>query len=190
MKITYRSEEELLLGIRNNDEAALRYLYKSYFPMIQHFIYNNNGEDQDAKDIYQESIIILIENLQKEEFQLKCKVKTYLYSVCRRLWLKKLAERNRFSGRIDDYESFLMIADDQNEEDDNERQIKVLQESLLRLGDPCKTIIEDYFIHSYTMQQICDKMGYTNTDNAKNQKYKCLMRLKKLFFSTLSINIT
>ena len=25
--------------------------------------------------------------------------------------------------------------------------------------------------------------GYTNADNAKTQKYKCLMRLKKLFFA-------
>jgi hypothetical protein len=33
------------------------------------------------------------------------------------------------------------------------------------------------------MQEIADDFGYTNADNAKTQKYKCLMRLKKLFFS-------
>ena len=32
------------------------------------------------------------------------------------------------------------------------------------------------------MNEISDKFGYTNSDNAKNQKYKCLQRLKKIFF--------
>ncbi len=51
------------------------------------------------------------------------------------------------------------------------------------LGEPCRTILEDFFIRGYSMQQITDKMGYTNADNAKNQKYKCLLRLKKIFFT-------
>jgi hypothetical protein len=37
------------------------------------------------------------------------------------------------------------------------------------------------------MQQLAEMFGYTNADNAKNQKYKCLMRLKKLFFSQYNI---
>jgi len=31
------------------------------------------------------------------------------------------------------------------------------------------------------MIEIAADFGYTNSDNAKNQKYKCLMRLKKIF---------
>jgi len=31
------------------------------------------------------------------------------------------------------------------------------------------------------MVEIAGDFGYTNADNAKNQKYKCLMRLKKIF---------
>ncbi|RZK15573.1 MAG: sigma-70 family RNA polymerase sigma factor, partial [Flavobacterium sp.] len=50
------------------------------------------------------------------------------------------------------------------------------------LGEPCKTIIQDFYIHNLSMQDICEKFGYTNTDNAKTQKYKCLQRLKKIFF--------
>ena len=33
------------------------------------------------------------------------------------------------------------------------------------------------------MQELAREFGYTNADNAKNQKYKCLVRLKKLFFN-------
>ena len=32
------------------------------------------------------------------------------------------------------------------------------------------------------MPEIADLFRYTNADNAKTQKYKCLVRLKKIFF--------
>ena len=73
------------------------------------------------------------------------------------------------------------------EEDIEQHELKDLQFDKMKialesLGEPCKTIIQDYYMHSLSMQDICEKFGYTNSDNAKTQKYKCLQRLKKLFF--------
>jgi hypothetical protein len=51
------------------------------------------------------------------------------------------------------------------------------------LGEPCKSLLEAFYIQKRSMQEIATGFGYTNAENAKNQKYKCLMRLKKLFFS-------
>lgn len=58
-----------------------------------------------------------------------------------------------------------------------------MRESMSGLGEPCRGIIEDFYIHDLSMEAISEKFGYTNADNAKNQKYKCLQRLKKLFFA-------
>ena len=55
--------------------------------------------------------------------------------------------------------------------------------SLGLLGEPCKTLITDYYVKHMSMEEIADKFGYTNSNNAKNQKYKCLQRLKKIFFA-------
>jgi DNA-directed RNA polymerase specialized sigma24 family protein len=67
--------------------------------------------------------------------------------------------------------------------EEKDRQFLMMDKALLQLGEPCKTIIEDFYIYNKSMQDICEKFGYTNADNAKTQKYKCLQRLKKLFFS-------
>jgi RNA polymerase sigma factor (sigma-70 family) len=179
-----QSDDQLLAAVKNQDEKALNFIYRSYFPMVQHFITSNSGTEQEAKDIYQEAVIVLYENLQQEEFVLTCKIKTYLYSVCRRLWLKRLAEKSRYVGKIEDFESFIPFVKEDAEIEERDLQFRVMQQALSQLGEPCRTILEDFFIQGYTMQQITDKMGYTNADNAKNQKYKCLMRLKKLFFSS------
>lgn len=183
-KLLPEFDEEVILALKRGDDKALNSLYRTYFPMVLHFIASNNGTEQEAKDIYQESIIVLYENLQIPGFELTCKIKTYIYSVCRRLWLKKLAEKSRYVGKIEDFESFIPFVKEDAEIEDKDIQYKIMKQALEKLGEPCRTILEDFFINNFTMQQITEKMGYTNTDNAKNQKYKCLMRLKKIFFSS------
>ena len=176
------SEENLIAGIKQDDHQSLKYLYKAYFSMILHLVTNNNGSEQEAKDIYQEAVIVLYEKLKQDSFELTCKIKTFLYSVCRRLWLKRLAEKNRYGGKINDYEDFLPFEDEGEEMDEQEQQYQMMMDSMLQLGEPCKTILEDFYIKKMSMQDITAKMGYTNTANAKNQKYKCMIRLKKIFF--------
>jgi hypothetical protein len=58
-----------------------------------------------------------------------------------------------------------------------------MNEAMDGLGEPCVSIIRDFYVHGHSMESISAKYGYTNADNAKNQKYKCLQRLKKLFFT-------
>lgn len=188
-KAVYFSDEALLAGIRNEDEAALSYLYKDHFPMILHFVQNNNGSDDEAKDIYQEAVIIFYEKIRDGGLELNCQIKTYLYSVCRRLWLKRLALKNRFAGVISESDTFVEVEEDLAAADEQEEKFNKMGEALCLLGEPCKTLLEDFYIQDLSMQTITEKLGYTNADNTKNQKYKCLMRLKKLFFGIYKTEI-
>ena len=178
------SDREVVLGILNNSEEALNKLYVGYYPMVLQFILNNNGNEDDAKDVYQEAIIVLYNKIKKGDFELSSKLKTYLYSVCRRIWLKKLTQQSKKTSNIADVEDVLLVVEDIEHHELNEMQFDKMKNSLESLGEPCKMIIEDFYIHNLSMQDICEKFGYTNADNAKTQKYKCLQRLKKLFFHT------
>lgn len=176
------SDREVVLGILNNSEEALTKLYVAYFPMVLQFILNNNGDEDDAKDVYQESIIILYEKIKSGNFELTSKLKTYLYAVCRRIWLKKLALSSKKTNNIADFEDVLVVEDDFVQHEELNLQFEQMKNALGKLGEPCKTIIEDFYVQGLSMSAICEKFGYTNADNAKTQKYKCLQRLKKLFF--------
>jgi RNA polymerase sigma factor (sigma-70 family) len=155
--------------------------------MILHLVLNNNGTEEEAKDIYQEAIIVFFEKVREQTLELNCLVKTYLYSVCRRLWLKRLALKNRFAGMISDSDSYEDVAEDVQELEDRELKFSKMGEALAQLGEPCKTLLEDFYIQDLSMLEITDKFGYTNADNTKNQKYKCLLRLKKVFFNIYTI---
>lgn len=170
-------------GIATGDAGVLKMLYRDYFPMVRNLIVLNNGTEDEAKDIFQEAVIILYDKISQGEFELTSKLKTYLYSVCRRLWLKQLGGTSRTFTDISDYEELLPVEEDLTLHRERDRQFDRMEEALNKLGEPCRTIIRDFYLMNRSMQEICDKFGYTNTDNAKTQKYKCLQRLKKLFFT-------
>lgn len=180
--MAYYFDELIVAEIRKKNDVALRELYKTHYPMVVHLVCSNSGTEQEAKDIYQEAIIAFYERVQQPAFTLTCKIKTYLYAVSRRLWLKKLAEKKRFNGSIDEAETFLGIDEELKEIAEKENRFKRMSAALASLGEPCRGLIEDFYIHDLSMEEISVKFDYTNADNAKNQKYKCLQRLKKLFF--------
>src|SRR5213592_873475 len=80
-----------------NERKAVEAIYQDNYNMVQSLIINNNGSSDDAKDIFQEAMIVLYEKVRSGSFELNCQIKTYVYSVCRRLWLKKLQQGSRFT---------------------------------------------------------------------------------------------
>jgi RNA polymerase sigma factor (sigma-70 family) len=175
-------EESLIAELRKKNDSALRQLYHAHYPMVLHMVVANSGTEAEAKDVYQEAIIHFYERLQEADFVLTCKIKTYLYAVCRKLWLQRLSARHKFV-RIDELEQVEGIEEAVTDIEVKEKNFFTMDLSLEKLGEPCRTILEDYYLRNLTMDEITLKFGYTNADNTKNQKYKCLQRLKKIFQS-------
>ncbi len=181
------NEQLLLKGLAENDAKAVEAIYKDNFNMIQAFILNNNGSYDDARDIFQEAMITLYEKAKSESFVLTCQVKTYIYSVCRRLWLKRLQQMGRYVVQTEGLEETVSVEDDIEVHEKRNSEFAIMERALGSLGEPCKSLLEAYYLQKKGMVEIAAEFGYTNADNAKNQKYKCLMRLKKLFFAQYNI---
>ena len=177
------AELELLEGLARNDREAIEKIYQQNYGTIQAFIINNNGSADDARDIFQEAMILLYEKASSGRFELQCKIKTYVYSVCRRLWLKRLQQVQRFGSPVEMLEETVPVEEELEEQERKNEALNLMEKAMNHLGEPCKSLLEAYYVHKKQMQEIAETFGYTNADNAKNQKYKCLMRLKKLFFS-------
>ncbi|TZF83893.1 sigma-70 family RNA polymerase sigma factor [Pedobacter sp. BS3] len=182
IKRSFPEDKGFILGILNNSKETLDELYRTYFPVILQFVLSNNGDEDDAKDIFQESVIVLYNKVKSGNFELSSKLKTFLYSVARRLWLKRLTHQSRNTSNISDFEEIIPVENDIEMHEERDIQFKKMEQALHQIGEPCKTILEDFYMNGRSMQEICERFGYTNADNAKNQKYKCLQRLKKLFF--------
>jgi RNA polymerase sigma factor (sigma-70 family) len=176
------SDAEFIDGLRTGNETVLRALYKKYYNIVLKIVVNNSGSSEAAQDIYQETIIVLLENAKKPEFVLSCQLQTFIYSIAKRLWLKQLRDHGHFAALEEENDIAVDVNDEVGEHYKKEEEIRKMSLSLEMLGEPCRTIIKDFYVHRLSMDDISEKFGYTNADNAKNQKYKCLQRLKKLFF--------
>ena len=177
-------EQELLKGLALSDKKAIETIYKENYNMVQSLIINNNGTIHEAKDVFQEAMIVLFEKSRSGNFELNCQIKTYVYSVCRRIWLKRLQQQNRYFIEMGVVTDTVHVEEDIDDHEKKDEEFAILEKAVVNLGEPCKSLIEAFYIQKRNMQDIAVQFGYTNADNAKNQKYKCLMRLKKLFFAS------
>jgi RNA polymerase sigma factor (sigma-70 family) len=181
-------DNALLQGLRDGDDELISALYARYYVMVLRFVLGNNGSEDEARDVFQDTLMVLYENARKQGFVLTCGLQTYLYAVAKRLWLKQLRRQGRFSLLKEEEERDYEDAGTHVEAHlEKEADIARMQKSITSLGEPCATLLRDFYVEGMSMEEIAEKFGYTNADNAKNQKYKCLQRLKKYFFERSGI---
>ncbi len=181
-KVAY-TDLDFIDGLRHNNDLVLRALYKKYYNLVLKYVVNNSGNSEAAADIYQETIIVLYENVQKPSFVLNCQLQTFIFSIAKRLWLKQL-RGNGHLARFNEgeEEEVVDVTEEISEHLKKESDILKMNACMEGLGEPCSTILKDFYVYKLSMDDISEKFGYTNSDNAKTQKYKCLQRLKRRFF--------
>jgi RNA polymerase sigma-70 factor (ECF subfamily) len=143
---------------------------------------------EEAKDVFQQAVIIFYENIIYDKVsEITTKVKTYIFSIGKNKLLELLREKSRHQHQFNDlafvdteiyYDSF---------DDGYEDNLKKVEAGLIRLGDPCKSILEQYYYHKKSMQEISEFLEYKNSDTVKNLKYKCLQRLRQIFSSDFDV---
>lgn len=180
------SEQELLKELATGERIATEQIYSKHYPIITKWIRNNGGTESDAADVYQEAMVILYEKAQTEDFRLTCKIGTYLFSISKNLWYKKINKSQKQPDSLSEpgFEEKLDRAyeDDINVHHERENHFRQLDDALEQLGEPCSSLLKAFYQQDKSMTEIALQFGYTNPDNAKTQKYKCLTRLKKLFY--------
>lgn len=183
MNDNFDTEHKLWLALGNEHPNALRYMYKKYHHVWISWMVKRGGHQEDGEDIFQEALIVLIQKAKDPQFTLKVLISTFFITICKRMWYKKL-ERTPTTSIIDDkYDVTDNAAIEIIEEyEEKEASFRQMHAALDLLGEPCVSILRSYYIDNKSMTDIAVIYNYTNADNAKNQKYKCMSRLKKIFF--------
>jgi RNA polymerase sigma factor (sigma-70 family) len=187
------SDDQIIQSIRLGKRSeALANVYRHY-PKIRQMVVTANGSEDDAKDIFQESVIIFYQKAEKPDFQLTASISTFLYSVCRNLWLKQY--RNKANLREQGWDQQPEPGHHEADQwlDESPDAAAVADQMLTVLGDPCLSILKAYYYQRLSMRAIAEKLGLGSEGNAKTRKFKCLERAKKMlrdrfpFLSLISI---
>jgi RNA polymerase sigma factor (sigma-70 family) len=168
--------EEILDGIRNRNADVLEYIYKNFYHQINVFINKNDGNDEDAKDIYQDAILVIYQKIVKKNLTLNCSFNTYLYSVCRLLWLKQLEKKKLKKSYLEESVKFIELdADIISHFEANER-LKLFHDHFSKLSYNCQKILE-LFLAQIQLKEIARVLGYKSEQYVKKRKHQCKEKL-------------
>ena len=168
---------EMIECIRKEDRKMLSKIYAETYPMVAKYVRENSGTEADAQDVFQDGFYLFIKKVKHSDFELTSKISTFLFGISRNLWLKELTKKKLNES---DYKAELEVGLIEEDEHQLLAQNKLMKKCIDLLGEPCKTIIVQFYFFQASMQEIAEKLNYTNANNAKNQKYKCFVRLKKM----------
>lgn len=169
---------DIVRNIKVKDRKTLTAIYKDTYPMLAKYVLENSGSNADAQDIFQDAMYLLIKKANHPEFTLTAKVSTFVFGIGKNLWLKQLTRKKIDIKALQIENEF--DAGPNEEEHQKLALVKKMKACLVALGEPCKTILEQFYFLKTSMNEIAEMLSYTNANNAKNQKYKCFIRLKKM----------
>lgn len=177
-QMTHFTVEAILEGIKNSNNEVLRYVYTKYYPEIRFFVIKNSGTDEDAKDVFQESLIVIYKKLKEDSLDLTCAFKTYLYSVARIIWLKHL-ERNKFrTSDIEEDQVFVIFEDDTEKRIFEQERYRLYQKHFLTLHKDCQAILR-LFLQKVPLKDIQKKLNLSSEKYVKKRKFQCKEILMK-----------
>ncbi|PRY89866.1 RNA polymerase sigma factor [Mongoliibacter ruber] len=178
------SQEEIIKGIKSNNSEIIRQFYQSEFKKIEQFILTNNGDREDAKDIYQEAFVVVWKNVRSDKFKPdnRTAINGYIYQIAKNKWLDRLRSSKSKVNMVnlENYED-LPDEDFLSKEDDHDWVVKEFQ----NLGDSCKEVLKRYYYLKQSMEEIATYFNWT-TATARNNKYRCIQALKEKWKSKTS----
>ena len=172
------TEQELFARICQGDEQALEVIYQKYYRMMVRLVTSNSGTEQEAKDVYQEAVVVFWQKATSGNLVLTSKMSTYIYSICLNLWRKELDRKSRLSNEEKDGIEY--------QEQDKAERARIIHEIIDKLDDTCKKVLTYYYFDGMSMKEIAEKVGFANTDTTKTKKYKCKKKLDELIRSVYS----
>ncbi|MBN8699637.1 MAG: sigma-70 family RNA polymerase sigma factor [Chitinophagales bacterium] len=175
-------DHEILAKLRSGSgvEEAVKAIYCNHYKKLTGYILQNNGNKQDAEDIFQEVVLAFIELVKLNKFREESSIYTFLFSINRHTWLNELKRRGRALYREEKYEEGIEKVESDVGQFMEERDKRVRIASLVDgLGGKCRQILLAFYFEKKSIKEILYETGYDNEQVVRNKKYLCLKQLEQ-----------
>ncbi len=169
------TDPEIVQGIKSRDRAVLGFIYERYFPIILDFTKKNSGNEDDARDLFQEGLVIIYEKVTNESLELRSAFRTYLYAVCRNKWLMILRRRRTGPQMIVDTEHVVERIAEVQEDCQKQEQFEVYRKHFKQLSEDCQKVL-GLFFQGHSLREIAEIMDFSEK-YAKKRKFTCQKNL-------------
>jgi len=175
--------DEQLSAIKANNEKVLENLYLKNYKKVEQYIIDNNGSEEDARDIFQEAFLTTWRNIQTDKFspQGATSLDGYLYTIAKNKWLDYLRSGS-YKQKVKTQQNVhdLQLSEQETESDnDQEQAIRNVRESFRLLGENCRNLLTLFYYQKKSIKNIAAVFGWTEA-TTKNNKYRCIQKLREI----------
>jgi|GEM_PF-4144584 len=169
------SDQEKVSKIISGDDQLLKEVYLENFEKIAALVRKYEGDIDDAKDVMQEGLIIMIRNFQDHRFNFKSKINTYLYGICHNVMRARSRKQVRTAGLNDDV---LKIVEEEVETIDVEEK-NLLMKYLKQMTEECQRILMAHYGYNIAYKTIEEEMNYSS-GFGRVKGNRCKNKIRKL----------
>lgn len=170
------TDSQIINYLRENKyQKAVSGLYK-VFPAIKKYIRANGGNTDDAKDIFQDALVVLYQKLQSAGFDLTVSPGTYLQAVVKNLWLSELRRRKKLPAVTE-------LTDVPEDQVTEEPGFHFAKAAFDLLGEKCRKLLILFYFKKKNFKEIAAALAFNGERTAKNQKYRCLQKAKENYLT-------
>ena len=173
-----KDSQDLLEALLAGDNEGIRKIYRLYLSRAANLITRNGGNADDAKDIFQEALIIIYEKASKPGFSLNSSLYTLIYGICRNLWGNRLQKKSNSNVTFSEDDKYRFDHDIEKSIEEAEEN-RVFWDAFGQLGEDCQKLMRLFFDKT-KMEKIAELMGYGSVNYAKKRKFQCKERLVDL----------
>ncbi len=166
--------------LKSGDNTRLKFIFEANSAYcINRLLAEHSCSFEDAQDIYTEAILNFRENIVTNKIEFLKDTKAYLYATCRNLHLVNLKKKERVHQAVfETYDtSYAEDFDDHEQVWYRERLSKLTEEAMASLPDKCQQILKAFYFDKLNMDEIANKMSFTNSNVAKVSKSRCFQKL-------------
>ena len=171
-------DNEYIKGLLDQDDKVLRAIYQNFAGRISNYIIKNGGSLEDAKDVFQDALMIVLEKVQSTDFKLSSSFYTYLFSVNKLVWYNKSRKKSRSTVTMPDDNT---LKDNQSIEQEllDREMDNIYRDNFSKLGKLCQQLLQLFFAKK-DMTEIAKALDLKNEHTARTRKYRCREQLKTL----------
>lgn len=162
-------------GLRRNDAATVRALYKQHFPAIRTYVLQNSGTGNDAQDVFQEAMTVLWLKVKEGQLVPDSDPGGFLFRVAKYKWLDQVrSAAHKHMKVVHDDRALDPVAD---AADDIEEKLARLRGVYDKLDDKCRTVLDQFYFERKDLATIAAGMG-VEEESIRTIKYRCMMKLR------------
>lgn len=168
------SDTNIIEGLFKQDEVILNWIYDNYLQTIKNYVMKNCGSAEDVSDVFQDSIIVLYNQIAEGNLQLTNDLKGYFFGIARNVWNAQLRKKQKTTELIID-----PIEDDSSDELNNILLEKIVSKAF-QLLKPDQQEVLKLFSEGCSYEDIANQMNLKNEQYARRKKYLCKEALLEL----------